>query len=64
MKVSTRLWSTALGAYLNQPHSYLAMTRKSEYLTKHVHAGQEGRTGRFNPGDAKYFIVYPFLKTR
>lgn len=62
---STRLWSTGLGHYLTQPYSYLAMTRGSEYVGNHRHAGQEGTTVRLRPGeDAKYFVVYPFLKTR
>ena len=63
---AVRLWSTDLGAYLTQPHSYLAMTRLSEYVGKgkHEHEGQEGTGTRLRPVDAKYFIVYPFLKTR
>ena len=63
---AARLWSTDLGAYLTQPYSYLAMTRQSEYVGKgkHEHEGQEGTGARLRPVDAKYFIVYPFLKTR
>ena len=40
------------------------MTRRSEYVARHRHAGQEGTTARARPGDARYFIVYPFVKTR
>ena len=63
---AARLWSTDLGAYLSQPYSYLAMTRRSQYVGtgKHQHAGQEGTGTRLRPGKAEYFIVYPFLKTR
>ena len=62
---ASALWRTRLGGYLTQPHSYLAMTRRSQYVGKHRHEGQEGTRARLRPsGDAKYFIVYPFLKTR
>lgn len=61
---ATMMWQTRLGAYLTQPYSYLAMTRRSQYVGTHTHAGQEGTGTRLKPGDAKYFIVYPFLKTR
>ena len=61
--VATRLWSTKLGAYLTQPYSYLAMTRKSPYVGGHRHEGQEGVSHEFRPGNAPYFVVYPFTKT-
>ena len=63
-ETAARLWSTRLGGYLSQPHSYLAMTRRSQYVGGHRHAGQEGTRARLQPGDARYFIVYPFVKTR
>ena len=53
-----------MGVYLEMPHSYLAMTRRSQYVDKHVHEGQEGTRLRVKPGDAKYLFVYPFVKTR
>ncbi len=61
---ATRLWSTGLGRYLTQPYSYLAMTRRSQYTGKHKHPGQEGESVKLRPGQGKYFVVYPFLKTR
>ena len=39
---AARLWSTDLGAYLTQPYSYLAMTRRSQYVGTHTHS----RSGR------------------
>ena len=64
-ETATTLWRTRLGQHLTQPYSYLAMTRRSKYVGKHKHEGQEGTTARLRPGkDSKYFIVYPFLKTR
>lgn len=61
---ATRLWSTDLGKYLTQPYSYLAITRPSQYVGNHRHEGQEGTSKRLLPGDADYFVLYPFLKTR
>ena len=63
-ETAARLRATSLGGYLSEPHSYLAMTRRSEYVAKHRHEGQEGTTAQARPGDARYFIVYPFVKTR
>lgn len=63
-EMATRLWSTGLGKYLTQPYSYLAMTRKSQYVGNHRHTGQEGAGESLKPGSAKYFVLYPFTKTR
>ena len=62
---ATRLWSTGFGKHLSQPYSYLGMTRQSQYVGRHRHPGQEGTGKPVRPSeDARYFIVYPFLKTR
>ncbi len=53
-----------LGRYLDVPHSYLAMTKHSQYVDEHVHEGQEGRRLRIVPGKKPYLFVYPFVKTR
>lgn len=58
------LQHSALGAWLTQPHSYLAMTRRSVYVRDHVHDGQEGTRLRLMPGGSQYLFVYPFVKTR
>jgi len=63
-EAATRVWATGLGGYLTQPYSYLSMTRRSQYVGRHRHAGQEGTETGVLPGDSRYFIVYPFLKTR
>jgi len=54
------LLGTPMGAYLALPHSYLAMTRRSVYVS-----GEEAaeRT-TLHPADSRYFFVYPFVKTR
>ena len=56
--------ASRIGRYLSLPYSYLAMTKRSVYIDKHVHEGQEGRLRTVRPTDARYFFVYPFLKTR
>lgn len=61
---TTRILSTPLGGYLSIPHSYLAMTKRSVYVSKHVHEGQEGTRLTVKPAGSKYLFVYPFLKTR
>ena len=63
---SSRLNHTALGAFLESPYSYFAMTKQSMYVEKHVHADQEGRSNRLviAPTNRRYLFVYPFVKTR
>jgi chlorite dismutase len=63
-ELTSRLFGAQIGTYLEIPYSYLAMTRRSQYVDKHVHEGQEGTRLRVKPGDAKYLFVYPFVKTR
>ena len=60
--LATRLTATGLGPYLQQAHSFLAMTRRSIYIEGHAHQGQE-RT-QVRPRRSKYLFVYPFVKTR
>ncbi|HUK49441.1 MAG TPA: chlorite dismutase family protein [Terriglobales bacterium] len=59
-----RLLSTKLGKYLSTPYSYLALTRRSEYLAGHQHEGQEGVSLGRRPSEAKYMFLYPFTKKR
>ena len=63
-KMAAELLATGLGNYLTVPYSYLSMTKRSIYVDKHVHEGQEGRRVTLHPGKFKYLFVYPFLKTR
>jgi chlorite dismutase/nitrite reductase/ring-hydroxylating ferredoxin subunit len=56
----TALMRTAMGAHLSMPYSYLAMTRRSVYVSQ-----EEGSSRlHLHPADSKYFFVYPFVKTR
>ncbi len=63
-QMTTELYKTSLGPYLTQPYNFLAMTKRSIYIDKHLHEGQEGRRGVVVPGIYKYFFVYPFVKSR
>jgi chlorite dismutase len=57
---------SAMGAHLDTPYSYLAMTKRSQYVDKHDHAdGQgEGRRTRIRPTGRQYLFVYPMVKKR
>jgi chlorite dismutase len=56
----TALMRTPMGAHLSMPYSYLAMTRRSVYVSP-----EEGSSRlHLHPADSKYFFVYPFVKTR
>jgi chlorite dismutase len=55
-----------MGAHFETAYSYLAMTRRSQYVDKHVHADAdgEGRRTRVRPTGRKYLFVYPMVKKR
>jgi chlorite dismutase len=55
---------TAMGAHLDTPYSYLAMTKRSQYVDRHEHADQEGRRTRIRPTGRRYLFVYPMVKKR
>ena len=62
--MSSTLAQTLLGRHLKTTYSFLSMTKRSMYVDKHVHAGEEASRTRVVPGDAKYLFIYPFVKTR
>jgi chlorite dismutase len=57
---------TEMGLHFDTPYSFLAMTRRSQYVDKHVHldGDGEGRRTRIRPTDRKYLFVYPMVKKR
>ncbi len=63
-QMTAELMATPLGGYLETPYSYLAMTKRSQYLIGHEHEGQHDSRGAIRPGGQKYIFIYPFWKTR
>ena len=61
--LASQLNQTELGKYLVVPHSYLAMTRRSPYVDRHGHPGQEGTSESMRSIGRDYLFVYPFVKT-
>ena len=61
--LASQLNRTELGKYLAIPHSYLAMTRRSPYVDKHGHPGQEGTGESIRTIGRQYLFLYPFVKT-
>ncbi len=59
-ELATAVMSTDMAPYLTMPYSYLAMTRRSVYVSS-----EEGRErAELHSADSRYFFVYPFVKTR
>ena len=55
-QTAARLNRTALSGYIDQPHSYLSIRRKSRY--KHGGGAPDLKD------DYRYFMIYPMVKTR
>ena len=63
-RMRSELMRTSLGGYLNTPHNFLAMTKRSVYqIDRPDESEGEGR-GAIRPGGQKYIFIYPFWKTR
>ncbi|HEX9711343.1 MAG TPA: chlorite dismutase family protein [Actinomycetota bacterium] len=54
--------ATAMGRHLTEPHSFLAMTKRSPYEDR-LDPGRRQKL-QVKPGRARYLFVYPFVKTR
>jgi len=63
-QMRSELMGTALGGYLNSPHHYLAMTKRSQYQIGRVDESEGEGRGAIRPGGQKYNFIYPFMKTR
>lgn len=63
-EMTAQLLATGLGKYLATPYSYLSLTKRSIYVDKHIHEGQEGRRVKVFPGKFRYLFVYPFVKAK
>ena len=66
-RMRAELLATPLGGYLNTPHNFLAMTKRSQYQIDREEAHEPespGARGAIRPGGQKYIFIYPFWKTR
>lgn len=52
-----------IAGYFETPYSYLAQTKRSNYIDKLDPSHDESRT-QIKPGKHKYVFVYPFVKKR
>ena len=55
---------TMLAGYLNVSQSFLAMTKRSQYIDKVDPFHDANSRTHIVPGRRKYLFVYPFVKTR
>jgi chlorite dismutase/nitrite reductase/ring-hydroxylating ferredoxin subunit len=60
-RLHTAIFRTHMGPYLSIPYSYLAMTRRSIYVTRDDAAADRST---IHPSSSRYLFVYPFVKTR
>ncbi|MDQ6675230.1 MAG: chlorite dismutase family protein [Chloroflexota bacterium] len=63
-ELQAKVLGSSMGAHLETAFSYLAMTKRSQYVDRHDHAGSEGRRTRIRPTGRKYLFVYPMVKKR
>ena len=62
-ELATALHATALGPYLETPHAYLSMTKRSQYVKGEGRSMHKRGRIMWNP-DSKYLLIYPMVKTR
>lgn len=62
-ELATAIAKSKMGSYIERSHSFLAMTKRSEYLDRFNPEHPESRI-HVIPGKYKYFFVYPFVKKR
>ena len=63
-RMRSELLATPLGGYLECPHNFLAMTKRSQYKIDREEASEGEGRGSIRPGGQKYIFIYPFWKTR
>lgn len=63
-RMRSELMASPMGGYLETPHNFLSMTKRSQYqIDREDESEGEGR-GAIRPGGHKYIFIYPFWKTR
>jgi chlorite dismutase len=60
----TDFMKTSFGGYLDSAHTFLGMTKRSQYLIGQEHDSNPALRGYIKPGGTRYLVVYPFTKTR
>jgi chlorite dismutase len=63
-RMRSELMATPLGGYLETPHNFLAMTKRSVYQIDRIDESEGEGRGAIRPGGQKYIFIYPFWKTR
>jgi chlorite dismutase len=61
--MSAAIQQSQMAGFLSTPYSYLSMTKRSTYVDK-LDPDHQDRRRFITPANAKYFFVYPFVKTR
>src|SRR5712692_11211423 len=62
-ELQAALLRSPMGAHLDTPYSYLAMTKRSQYVDRHAHADQEGQRTRVKkPTGRRYLFVFRMIK--
>jgi chlorite dismutase len=62
-KMSSAIYRSKLGKYLETTYSYFSQTKRSMYMDLFNPEHEEDRT-HIIPGKAKYLFIYPFTKKR
>ena len=60
-EAQARINRTRMGGYLLQPHNYISMQKRSQYVNR---IDGSGHGLELLPGQGSYLFVYPFVKTR
>lgn len=63
-RMRAELIATPLGGYVEVPHNFLSMTKRSVYQIDRVDESEGEGRGAIRPGGQKYIFIYPFWKTR
>ncbi|WP_183988567.1 chlorite dismutase family protein [Deinobacterium chartae] len=60
-EAQARINRTRMGGYLTQPHNFISMQKRSQYVNR---IEGSGHGLELLPGEGTYLFVYPFVKTR
>lgn len=60
-EAQARINRSRLGGYLTQPHNFISMQKRSQYVNR---IEGSGHGLELLPGQGSYLFVYPFVKTR